>query len=341
MQEEPGALAAEYFDGRSAQPHAVRLRAAGGRLHIEGDAVRRELPLAGLDWPERTRHGARVMHLDGGGTLHCADAAAWDAWARSLHRDGLAVRLQQSWRATLSALVLLVLLGAAGYRWGVPAAAHGVLAFVPAAVDAELGAASLEALGERGWLGESRRPAAQRERLRAAWNEALARSGTQVPHRLHFHRGEALGANAFALPGGDIVLTDGLLALAEDRDDIVLGVLAHELGHVRHRHGMRSVVQASLLAAATGAALGDFSSVLSLLPAVLGQLAYSRDFEREADRDARALMLAAGLPPSAMAVLFERLADERRRRGRDSLGIAFSSHPADDERVRFFRDGTP
>lgn len=346
MPDDTPTLAAEYFDGRSPLPQAVRLRAAGGRLHIEGATVRREVALAGLAWPERTRHGARVLHLEAGDSLHCADAAAWDAWARGLHREGLAVRLQQSWRLTLAALALLVVLAAAGYRWGVPAAARGVLALVPASVDAEVGAHALGALRERGWLGESQRTPAQRERVRAAWQEALARSGTGVPHRLHFHHGKALGANAFALPGGDIVVTDGLLALAEDRDDIVIGVLAHELAHVRHRHGMRGVVQASLLAVASSAALGDFSGVVAVLPALLGQLAYSRDFEREADRDARALLREAGLAPSAMAVLFERLAAQRRMRGApaeegDALGIAFSSHPADAERIAFFRDGAP
>ena len=152
-----------------------------------------------------------------------------------------------------------------------------------------------------------------------------------------------LGPNAFALPGGSIVVTDEMLQLLAGRDDVLIGVLGHELGHVRRRHGMRLLVQATLIGTAASIAWGDFSAVLAAAPALLGQSAYSRDFEREADDDAITLLRANGMSPAVMVELFERLAASRTAAGGVDpsggfdLGIALASHPADAERMQRFR----
>jgi predicted Zn-dependent protease len=112
---------------------------------------------------------------------------------------------------------------------------------------------------------------------------------------------------------------------------------------------MRLVVQAALIAVAGSVAWGDFSSVFATAPAVLGQSAYSRDFEREADAEAIRLLRANGLSPSVMVELFERLAAKRtqadagkagagKSEGGFDLGIALASHPADAERIRRFQE---
>ena len=103
---------------------------------------------------------------------------------------------------------------------------------------------------------------------------------------------------------------------------------------------MRALVQFTLIGAATGLALGDFSALLAGVPALLGQLGYARDAEREADAEAAHLLRASGRSPSAMLTLFERLADGTRsasRPERVSLPIALASHPFDEERLRYFR----
>jgi predicted Zn-dependent protease len=115
---------------------------------------------------------------------------------------------------------------------------------------------------------------------------------------------------------------------------------------------MRLLVQTTLLGAATSVAFGDFSTLLAGLPALLGQLGYSRDLEREADGDSIDFMRANGISPLVMVTMFE-LVSRPASRGAASapqagapssptessmgLGIAFSSHPADDERIARFR----
>jgi Zn-dependent protease with chaperone function len=361
-------LRATYFDGHSARGTEVELTLADGVLQArpvdagadampDGAAGPWQWPLARVTWPERTRHGRRVIELEGGGTLVATDAAAFDAW-RGHHRiaEGWVVRAQQHWRGVALALVLLVVVAVGGYRWGVPTLATGVVAVLPAEVDRHLGDAALASL-DRDWLEPSRLPAATQQ----AWRERMQRfveaaepdPARRVPWELHLRRGgEALGANALALPGGHIVITDEMLALLAGHEDTVLGVLAHEYGHVERRHGMQAVARLALVSLALTAAFGDLSSVLLAVPVLLAQADYSRDAEREADSISARLLRASGRSPEAMVVLFEKMAAERRgdsppddaasapkgRRLRPNLPIAFASHPQDDERIRFFRD---
>lgn len=349
-------IQALYFDGRSARAWTVELSVdAGCLVAVAGVPERSEpapgcgslrpgdpplrWPLARVRWPERTRHGQRVLHLPGGAALQVADAAAFDAWRRGVGPvDGWVVRVQQNWRATLVAVLLLVGGLAAGYRWGLPWLTQSLLGAVPAAVDREVGEAALRSL-EGHWLQPSGLPAARQAALRASFASAVAQAypdGSAPTYRLmFFDAGPAIGPNAFALPGGSIVVTDALVQLLHDRDDTLVGVLGHELGHVRRRDGMQSVVRGALIGGGVALALGDFSSLAAGAPVWLAQLGYSRDAERAADAEAARLLRASGRSPAVMGVLFDRLAALP---GRVAPPLALASHPLDDERVRFFEN---
>lgn len=335
-------IGADWFDGRSARARPVEVWIDGATLHFDDHGE----PLSGVTWPERQRHGQRQILLPGGGLLSFADAAAFDAWALASGRtDSVVVRWQQSWRLAVLSLVLLVAGLAIGYRWGLPWAVDHAVDALPPAVEQRLSAQLLASLdGE--WLHPTTLSAAQQQAWRERWQRMLAQArtagGPALPARyeIHFRAGsKALGPNAFALPGGDVVITDALLKLLEDEPDAVLTVLAHELGHVQHRHGMRALVQVALIGAATSVVIGDFSSLLAGVPALLGQLDYSRQAEREADHAALALLRTAHVSPQVMLPLFERLAAHRPAQ-RD-LPLALSSHPADEERMAFFRNAAP
>ena len=218
----------------------------------------------------------------------------------------------------------------------IPIGARVLLAAVPTSVDRAIGDLSFRSLDGR-VLQPSRLPTSEQARLRAAFERAVTRAdGTNVvPTTLEF-RASRIGPNAFALPGGRMVVTDELVALVDGREDVVIGVLGHEYGHVKARHGVRMVAQSALLRTVTSLVLGDFSAVLAAAPALLGEQAYSRDFEREADAESVRVLRAAGASPGAMVVFFEKLASKDLG-NTGGVAIAFASHPADAERVDFFR----
>jgi len=339
----PVMLDAEYFDGHSARARRVSLHIAGHTLHIVGDGLDLAVPVADVDWPERRSSGVRMAHLAGGGSLHCQDGAAWDAWARAEGlRDPVVVRMQQSWRLAVAAGVALLVVTVGLYRWGVPVASRAIVALTPPEVDAAVGGVVLDALRDHGIIEPTAIEYEQQEEIRVAFARAFARtrpSGDQAPVALRFYDSE-LGANALALPGGTIIVTDDMVRLLADREDVLLGVLAHEAGHVRGRHGMKSLVQTAFIGTLAGVAIGDYSVMLATVPAALGQMAYSRQFERDADGESIRLLRANGISPAVMVTLFERLQAARGRPPagglRASLGIAFASHPADEERLRRF-----
>ncbi len=337
----PGpAIAAVWFDGRLAREQPVLARLEGATLVLDGGvAGEHRFPARQVQWPERTRHARRVAHLPGGGSLAFEDAATFDAWRQAAgHRDSWVVRAQQHWRATAAAAALVLVL-AGGYQWGLPWAATRLVAALPAGADQALGDNALAQL--RGnLLAPSTLPAAAQQQWRERFANVVDQAWPQAGRpdwQLHFAGGGRLGANALALPGGHIVITDELLQLLDGADDAVLGVLAHEYGHVRRRHGLQAVVRFGLVSAVTSVALGDASTILAGVPALLAHLGYARDAEREADADAAHALAAAGRDPAAMVQLFERLAARDDQRS-GTMPIAFASHPADAERVRFFRE---
>lgn len=390
-------LSADYFDGQHAQAVPVELRIHDGTLHLSGTEIDLRIPVRAIRWPERTRHGARIAQLPEGAALHARVPAEWDHWVREHGiQDGWVVHVQQSWRLVAASTAVLVALCIAGYLWGLPLAGRAIIAVTPESVDQRVGELAMSAVEDQ-WLRPSKIPLAEQQRLRALFLRAQAQHhlaqepGVEnLPIQIHFRRSR-IGPNAFALPDGSIVFTDELITLLKGHDEALIGVFGHELGHVRHRHTMRQLVQSGLLAAAASVALGDFSQWLAATPALLGHMAYSRDFEREADTASIDLMRANGIRPSVMVTFFEEIAAYRKRPHRDdgdgdgdgddddkdadqarpgkttpdkhgqsrndappsdddqdadtdaddngdTFGIAFSSHPADAERIARFKE---
>lgn len=350
--DKPAFIEADYFDGYQASAQRVRLHIDGGELHIVGATLARSERLRQVRWPERAGAGMRQAYLPGHGLLVCADGLAWDTWTRAhgLVQPWLLPWLR-SWRGLLLTTLAVLALLVGVWRWGLPAAASGAVALMPLAWDQRLGEAGYQQLQSE-MLLPSALPAARQQALRQRFAQALTRwpGGAPPAYRLSFHaaKPDTLGPNALALPGGQIVVTDALVALLHDREEVLIGVLGHELGHVQHRHGMRAMVQAGALAALASWLLGDVSSVLAAAPVMLGQAAYSRAAEFEADAEAARLLKANGISPRVMTVLFDRLQAQRRAQARragasapepDSddpglLGISLASHPPDAERVR-------
>lgn len=337
------AVVANWFDGQLGQGRPVEVSVQNGQL-LFGD---RQLPLAQVQWPERLRHGRRLMVLPGSGVLSFPDAEAFDAWAdASGHRPGLIERWQLSWAPALVALALITALFAAGWRWGLPWASDRIVERIPLAAEQPVGEQFM-AYVDKQMLQPSELSEAEQRAWRDRFGRMLAQAraaGMDVPEywQLHFRRTTArLGPNAFAMLGGQMCVTDELLALLKDEPDAVLTILAHEAGHLQHRHALRNAVRTGVVAAAAGLWLGDFSSFLNGLPILLASNGYRREFEHEADLFARDVARKGGVDPARIAVFFERIREKYGEQAESPLAISFSSHPADGERIAFFKAEGP
>jgi Zn-dependent protease with chaperone function len=339
--------AAHYFDGRSARLHLVELSTDDGAIHLHGDATR-SYSTSGTRLAEPFAHAPAVLYFADGSHAEVQDPAMRPLLAAALgYRKPWVVRWQEHTAAAVAALVLLVLLIAAGWHWGIPAAAERLSAGVPPSADQALGQNALALLQRQGILQASRL-SDDRIAALAGILQRVQPAAPRIPLRLRVHAAPQLGPNALAFPDGTIVLTDDMVRLVMGKDNdfdaraaaALAGVLAHEVGHIEQRHSVRTITRSSLTAALSATLFGDFSAVAAGLPAVLSNMEYSRDMELAADAYAARALQARGIPLEPLADLFDQLDQQGSKIPkflRKAMSYA-STHPDSQARSRRLRE---
>lgn len=126
--------------------------------------------------------------------------------------------------------------------------------------------------------------------------------------QLVFRSSRPLGPNALAVPSGIVVMTDSLVNLSQD-DNELIAVLAHEMGHLKQRHQLRRLLQSSATGLLLVAVTGGLSSVASLgawLPTLLVDSKYSRSLDSDADDFSLAFLTSHNIPRTALANILQR-----------------------------------
>ncbi|AXA80543.1 metalloprotease (plasmid) [Achromobacter xylosoxidans] len=327
-----------FTPGAAAHRLATLTLQPDGTLLLNDGCTQRSLDVHALRWSSRIGATARRCSLPDGAVFETADNHLVDALERRLGQRtaGLVHRLEHNQAPLVTLIVLVIMCFLIGTRWVVPLIGDTASRFVPPAVEAQIGATMLETLDRLG-LKDSVLPAATRQAIQTDFNDLAAH--TNFPSRkleLLFRRGgKLIGANALALPGGRIIVTDELVALAPFPTDLA-GVLAHEIAHIEYRHSMRRLGRiaglSSIVLLVTGNAV-NITQDIGIVGAGLVDLSYSREFEHEADKHGTALMRLAGKDPETLVSMLERL--NLTLRG-DSLGW-LSSHPPTADRIRLIR----
>ena len=180
----------------------------------------------------------------------------------------------------------------------------------------------------------SRLPPERREALLREARSFLGAAGESPDRRIEFRSAPEIGPNAMALPSGDIIVTDDIVLLARN-DEQLLAVLAHECGHLHYRHALRGILQDSAVTMMVTLVAGKQSSANSLqseLTATLIHLRYSRDFEYEADAYGAQLLRRVNIPPARLGEMLDLLEQQAGGRSRGALDSYLSSHPSTPER---------
>lgn len=278
-----------YYDGQSsAQTPVVITVEQSGVVLISGQNMDIKTSVDQLKITARLGNTRRNIFLADGAKLETDDNNAVDQVCGYFDKNilhTLLYRLEKNWPIVLLALLITVAFVWGGIEYGVPFASKWVVKGLPYKLEQDIGEQGLETLDN--WLfSKSEIESDDQLALRKQFKRLTVFSKKQYRYRLEFRNSRKMGANALALPGGIIIVTDALLKLAEN-DQQILAVLAHEMGHVEYQHGLRSMLQNSITALFMAGVLGDIISLTSLsvaVPTMLVESRYSREFELEADQ---------------------------------------------------------
>lgn len=337
------AFHAYYYDGKNSARQTVEVRCSdSGDIRIEGESVALHCRFETLRVDPRVGNSARRIHLPGGAQLETNDNDGVDALTRCFGNNRVERwihKLESNWRIALAALALTAAVLWACVAYGVPAAAAWAAVHMPLSMRAAIGERSLQSL-DQAMMTPSKLDKARQAALERRFRQLTAPLPNSGAYRLVFRDSIELGANAFALPHGVVIVTDGLVKLA-DNDEQILAVLAHELGHLRYDHGLRSLLQHSLTALIAVLTIGDVSSSSSLavtLPVVLVEAHYSRAFEWQADAFALDLLRQQAIPGARLAEILAKMQASSHDGGETNY---LSGHPGIAERIVWIRGRQP
>lgn len=329
MTEPPGA--ATFYDGSTTKTHPVEVSVESAGLSVSNRDSGQTLfwPWTDLRIVER-RASKTVLVVTSTEApsarlvLHSqpqVDAIALNA-PQLKHIDGFqrakVVRMGVILGAGMVAVALFI---------AVPVLTLGLGRMIPAPWVRTMGAGLVEQIADGAdWCNAARGQAVLDQMV-----ADLSAAAPELPFALDVRVLDYPVANAFAAPGGYVVIFEGLIVEAQSAEEVA-GVLAHEIAHVIHRHPTESLVRTLGLAALTEGLIGDGigASAAFLLVAT----AYSRDAEAQADATAVALLEAAGYDPGALGDFFSRLAQEEEELGLGFIPGYLSTHPPSEERTQ-------
>jgi predicted Zn-dependent protease len=325
-----------FRDGSIAAEVPVDVERDGEALVITGEAkvlrvafatVVADAPLPGVP---------RLLALPGGGQIETGDRDVVAALFPPKNRiDAAAFWLESRWAAALAAIPVI-----AGVTWlfvavVMPLAADPVARLISPRVELAIGTQALATL-DRIALKPSKLDPDTQDEVERRFRQFIAGEPGEENYELVFRSG-TMGPNAFALPGGIIVVTDDMVKLAANEGEL-MAVLAHEIGHLRGRHALRLILQDSGVVVLVTALAGDAVSMTFLaaaLPTALLQSHYSRQFEAEADEYAFAHLKRHGYSPQLFANMMRRLQQASRSSGKDGGVLQyFGTHPLTEERIK-------
>jgi Zn-dependent protease with chaperone function len=339
-----------YFDGKTSARREVEVEAAP-------DALRISAPDGTLlaEWPYQElmafsapadvlrlgrRRDSVLARLD---VRDAELAGKIDVYAHGIDRSGVTERrtrnkiIAWTFAATVSLIFVAIVV--------LPAVVERLAPLIPMSVESRLGAAVDAQVRAMLATEKSDRPfecgggSAREQAGREAFNKLIGRmeqaAGLPIPVKAAVVRRSE--SNAIALPGGSVYVFQGLITAAQSPDELA-GVLAHELGHVAHRDGTRSILQAAGLSFLFGMLLGDFTGggLVVLAARKIVESSYSREAESAADRYSVELIAKIGGDARALASILERIA------GAIEPGInLLRDHPVTKERVALIHSLAP
>ena len=242
-------------------------------------------------------------------------------------------KLERTPSLIIFSVIVVIALAFSVIKWGIPTASK-LIAF-------QLPENTLNRLGNQAeeYIQEYTKPTKiSKQRQDEIYAQYVKYVADNRPAKLKFREGDSIGANALALPNNTIYLTDELIKLAKN-DQEIIGVLAHEQGHLLKRHSLQQGLSSLGFSVLLVAMTGDSSDLIATLPVAMVGAGYSRKFEYESDLYALQVMQKHNIETIHFANFLSRMSEsfEEEEQGSKLLDV-FSSHPATDERVKMVKE---
>ncbi len=337
------AVKGRYFDGQTSASHETILYLHGGGTVSIDPALFGSVTFDQIEITSRVGNVPRSIGLPNGGRFETDNHDAIDYWLNHLKQGGnFAYMLESKASFALGALVFIVMFTVVCFTWGIPALSKIVAHELPENASQYIAEGALESMDQY-FFDESDIDKDRRNKLITRFNALTPNTEEGFNYQLLFRKSETIGANAFALPNGTIVITDELIDLAE-QDEEILAILLHEIGHVVHHHSLRQILDQTGIALVTAALIGDIGSGGSLvlgMPNVLLNSSYSRDMEWEADTYAFNQMQNVNISTQHFSNIMERMKSEHDKTYNENnfdFYDYFSSHPPTEKRISRFLD---
>jgi len=363
-----------WYNGKTSAAKAATLSVSdGGRIEVQGVEHPVSCHVDEINISEQIGKTPRYLKFPDGSAFETKNNALVDQVGQlQSHKTAgdvhsFADRLEKNWIAVSLSLALILALVFWFAFFGAPKVARQIAFALPASVSNYIGRDTLALMDRTSLKPSTLKPARQAE-LQKLFSTILPEDTEQLSYQLVFRRGGRIGANAFALPDATIVMTDELVNIADD-DQQITAVLLHEIGHVKGRHLLRQLIQQTGLAGLITLIVGDVNTASHLVlavPGILMNASYSRDIEWEADTYALHYMQSHHISPRAFAQMMHNLqnwipdncgpnvnhnsnfstkenqqqtADNTKKDKPVTAGMGYlSTHPPTEERIKRFED---
>lgn len=324
----------KYYDHQSSQviPVSIQLHAESLLINTQDDVKRRWIWL--LPEIKLEVNGPAFMRITCEspvpGTIEVQDKSFITDLLRIYKPSGSArlygLVLQGGVKVALSALAVIIAIAVAVYFWVLPPLADKAIDLIPLYYDKELGTLAKNQIGEK--------PDSAASQLLTSF---AAHIQWDVKDTITFSVVDSDVINAYALPGGYIVVYSALLRKLDTPEELA-ALLSHEISHIKYRHSMRSLVR-NLSGYLFGSLVfNDVNGMMATLfknADQLRTLQYSREFEEEADLKGLEMMRRNKIDQQGMLGLMEALKKAGNEKSSISIPEFISTHPLTDHRIRY------
>lgn len=324
-------------------------------LHLQG-SVSSKGDISELDVSDRLGRTLRKVHKGEEWVFSCNDDRVDVIVRHPTYTQSRMHKMESSWRWVVSGIVVIGLFSYMFVAHGIPYVSEKIAYSLPLETNQVIAKDALKVM-DRYMLSKSSLSKKRQEEIVKHFDREIKPfiKEEHLDIKIHFRDWKMWGssvANAFALPSGDVVLTDKFVNMTKNSDELD-AVLLHEIGHVVHRDTLKSTIESTFIATVVAMAMGDasgFGDAVSGIGSAMIQSKYSRENESKADIYAFDKMLLIGINPHSFSTILDRITHDsplkkrrkhtknkkNRKTDDENDGIMgyFSSHPYTKDRIK-------